>query len=181
MKLPRIPRRMLGAFAVIFSLALPMTATATRDVEAELATVRAATARFHDFGAAQAAGYGALHMCTDHEGGLGAMGEHHVSGTAVSDIEFDLSQPEVLVYEPMPNGRMRLVAVEFVVFAEPWDAVSPTPPQLFGRDLALVEAPNRYGVPSFYQIHVWLWRHNPSGTFSDWNPTVSCHGMGDPQ
>ena len=181
MNLPRIPRRMLSAFALVFSLALPMTATATRDVGPELAQVRAATARFHDFGAAQAAGYGPLHMCTDHEGGLGAMGEHYVNGTAVGDTEFDLSQPEVLVYEPTPNGRMRLVAVEFVVFAEPWDDLYSDPPRLFGRDLALVEAPNRYGVPSFYQIHVWLWRTNPSGTFCDWNPKVSCHGLGSPQ
>jgi hypothetical protein len=44
-----------------------------------------------------------------------------------------------------------------------------------------VPAPNRYGVPSFYQIHVWLWKSNPAGIFSDWNERVSCLGMGDPQ
>ena len=27
------------------------------------------------------------------------------------------------------------------MFAEPWDAISSDPPRLFGRDLALVEAP----------------------------------------
>lgn len=174
-------RRAALPIGLLLSLVLPLTALASSGVGAQLAQVRAATARFHDFDRALAAGYGPLHECTDHEGGLGAMGEHYVNGTAVGDTEFDLSQPEVLVYEPMPNGRMRLVAVEFVVFADAWDAISPTPPQLFGRDLAIVEAPNRYGVPSFYQIHVWLWRNNPSGTFSDWNPRVSCHGMGDPQ
>jgi hypothetical protein len=173
-------RQLLSLVVLALAPTIPMTALATSDIGAQLAEVRAATARFHDFDAATDAGYGRLHMCTDHEGGLGAMGEHYVNGSAVGDTEFDLAQPEVLVYEPMPNGRMRLVAVEFVVFAEPWDAISSSPPELFGRELALVEAPNRYGVPSFYQVHVWLWRHNPSGTFSDWNPNVSCHGAGDP-
>lgn len=179
-KTPRGGRAALIALGVATTLLLGGTAAiAAAGDGSDLAQIRAATARYHDLDDALAAGYGPLHTCTDHEGGLGAMGQHYVYGPAVMDTTFDLSQPEVLVYEPMPNGRSRLVAVEFVVFAEPWDAISDSPPQLFGRDLALVPAPNRYGVPSFYQIHVWLWRNNPSGTFSDWNPKVSCHGMGD--
>jgi hypothetical protein len=144
-----------------------------------LAQVRAATAPYHRLQVALDAGYGRLHECTDHEGGLGAMGQHYVAGDVVGDAVFDLSRPEVLVYEPMPNGRSKLVAVEFVVFADVWARVSDDAPRLFGRDLALVEAPNRYGVPAFWQIHVWLWENNPSGIFADWNPKVSCHGMGD--
>lgn len=148
-------------------------------IGSDLATVRAATAAYHQLEVALGDGYGPLHMCTDHEGGLGAMGQHYVAGDVVGDTVFDLTRPEVLVYEPMPNGRSRLVAVEFVVFADAWATVSNDPPQLFGRELSLVEAPNRYGVPAFWQIHVWLWRHNTAGSFSDWNPKVSCHGMGD--
>jgi hypothetical protein len=147
----------------------------------DLARVRAATARFHDIDRALAEEYGPLHTCTDHEGGAGAMGQHYVKGAVVGDTVFDLAQPEVLVYEPMGNGRMRLVAVEFVVFAEQWAQVSSSPPTLFGRQLALVEAPNRYAVPAFYQIHVWLWKSNPAGMFNDWNTRVSCGDMGDPQ
>jgi hypothetical protein len=170
----------LTALVALSALLVPAIALA-RGSGSDLATVRAGTARFHNFSVAEEAGYGALHVCTDENAGLGAMGQHYVRGDLVGDLEFDLSQPEVLVYEPMPNGRQRLVAVEFVVFAEPWDAVNDGPPQLFGRDLALVAAPNRYGVPSFYQIHVWLWKHNPAGMFSDWNERVSCLGNGDPQ
>jgi hypothetical protein len=179
----KIPTPILAATLALLMIALPAAALAVASggYGAELSRIHAATAAFHDLDAAVAAGYGPLHVCTDHEGGLGAMGQHYVRGDLVGDTEFDLTQPEVLVYEPMPNGRMRLVAVEFVVFAEPWAAVSSEPPQLFGRDLSLVDAPNRYGVPAFYQIHVWLWRSNPAGTFSDWNPKVSCHGTGDPE
>jgi hypothetical protein len=170
----------LMALLAIAVLVIPAVALAA-DNGSVLATVRASTARFHNFSVAEAAGYGALHICTDENSGLGAMGQHYVRGDLLGDLAFDLTQPEVLVYEPMPNGRQRLVAVEFVEFQAPWDAEFDDPPTLFGRELALVESPNRYGVPAFYQIHVWLWKSNPAGTFSDWNQRVSCHGMGDPQ
>ncbi|HEX2193495.1 MAG TPA: hypothetical protein VHK63_00795 [Candidatus Limnocylindria bacterium] len=177
-------RAIFAALLAASALIVPAIAIAA-GTGSDLATVRAATARFHQFDRALAEGYGQLHTCTDEETGLGAMGVHYVKGAVVGDLEFDLTQPEVLVYEPMPNGRMRLVAVEFVVFQEPWDAQfegeTVVPPQLFGRDLTLVPAPNRYGVPAFYQIHVWLWNSNPAGIFNDWNERVSCHGMGDPQ
>ena len=168
------------AVVAVIVLILPAIAIAG-GVGSELARVRAATARFHELDVALAEGYGPLHTCTDEESGLGAMGQHYVKGTVVGDTVFDLAQPEVLVYEPTANGRMRLVAVEFVVFADAWAQVSSSPPTLFGRQLALVPEPNRYGVPAFYQIHVWLWKSNPAGMFSDWNERVSCMGMGDPQ
>ena len=176
----RTKTTLLAAVLALAALIVPALALAAGS-GSDLATVRAGSARFHDIQVAFDAGYGPLHTCTDEESGLGAMGQHYVRGDLVGDTVFDLSQPEVLVYEPMPNGRQRLVAVEFVVFQEPWDAISDDPPTLFGRDLALVPAPNRYGVPSFYQIHVWLWKSNPAGIFSDWNERVTCLGMGDPQ
>ena len=49
-----------------------------------------------------------------------------------------------------------------------------SPPQLFGRTFALIGEPNRYGLPAFYELHVWLWQPNPSGMFADWNPNVTC-------
>ena len=30
------------------------------------------------------------------------------------------------------------------------------------------------GLPAFYELHVWAWKDNPTGTFADMNPTVSC-------
>lgn len=176
----RTKTTLLAAILALSALIVPALALAAGS-GSDLATVRAGSARFHDIQVAFDAGYGPLHTCTDEESGLGAMGQHYVRGDLVGDTVFDLSQPEVLVYEPMPNGRQRLVAVEFVVFQESWDAISDDPPTLFGRELALVPAPNRYGVPAFYQIHVWLWKQNPAGIFNDWNERVSCLGMGDPQ
>ena len=37
-------------------------------------------------------------------------------------------------------------------------------------------APNRYAIPSFYALHVWLWKSNPAGLFAPFNPNVSCAG-----
>ena len=46
----------------------------------------------------------------------------------------------------------------------------------FGRQFELVKAGNRYGLPAFYELHAWIWEHNPRGMFEDWNPRVSCAG-----
>jgi hypothetical protein len=64
--------------------------------------------------------------------------------------------------------------MEYIVFAEAWDAANQQPPSLFGQTLHLVGSPNRYGLPPFYELHLWAWKHNPSGMFNDWNPTVTC-------
>ena len=45
---------------------------------------------------------------------------------------------------------------------------------LFGHPFHLVRSPNRYGVPSFYELHLWVWEHNRNGIFNDWNPKVRC-------
>jgi hypothetical protein len=38
---------------------------------------------------------------------------------------------------------------------------------------------NRFGLPAFYTLHVWAWKNNPNGTFTNWNPTVSCDAFAD--
>jgi hypothetical protein len=35
-------------------------------------------------------------------------------------------------------------------------------------------ADNRFGLPAFYSLHAWVWKHNPRGTFEPWNPAVRC-------
>ena len=77
---------------------------------------------------------------------------------------------------------MRLVGVEFIVFQSDWESQNPggAPPALEGNLLNLIGAPNRFGLPAFYELHVWAWEHNPKGSFADWNTLVSCdHQPGD--
>lgn len=135
--------------------------------------VREATKQFIDVNAAVAAGYGPFLGCVsgpDH----GAMGIHYLNGTLVGDGEIDASHPEALIYEPEPNGDLRLVGVEYIVIASQWLANHSTPPVLEGQSFQFVDSPNRYGVPAIFELHVWAWRDNPNGAFVDWNNHVSC-------
>jgi hypothetical protein len=34
---------------------------------------------------------------------------------------------------------------------------------------------HRYGLPDFYELHVWHEKANRNGTFNDWNPDVRCN------
>ena len=147
----------------------------------ELAAVRAATARFHSLEAAKAVGYAKFYKCTD-ETGLGAMGQHYVNFGIVGDAVADPTQPEAVMFEPLPGGGQRLVGVEWVVFQGAWEGAGHSGtdvPQLFGRAFKLIPAPNRYGIDPFYELHAWIWKPNPTGTYKDWNPSVSCRGNGD--
>ncbi len=134
--------------------------------------VRNATSQFADVNAATAAGYTPLFGCVsgpDH----GAMGVHYINLPFVGDGEIDGQHPEAIIYEPTRNG-MRMVGVEYIVDSATWLANHPAPPQLEGQAFQLVGSPNRYGLPPFFELHVWAWRENPNGAFVDWNNHVSC-------
>ena len=104
----------------------------------------------------------------------GAMGIHYVNGNLVADGQLDAAQPEILVYEPQKNGKLRLVAVEYIVIADAWHAANQNPPVLSGQVFHYSGSPNRYGLPPFYSLHAWAWKQNPHGMFVDWNPKVTC-------
>lgn len=135
--------------------------------------VRQATQQFLNVNNAGPAGYGPAFGCVsgpDH----GAMGIHYVNGALVGDGEIDVERPEALIYEPIGNKR-RLVGVEYIVDAATWlQNHNNTPPVLEGQDFQFVGAPNRFNLPSFFELHVWAWRENPQGAFVDWNNNVSC-------
>ena len=136
--------------------------------------VRRATERYQDVTAATAAGYARFLGCVTSPQG-GAMGIHYVNGDLVGDGKLDASRPEALMYEPK-GGKLELVGVEYIVIAAAWDAANKTPPTLMGQLFHYSPSPNRYGIPAFYALHVWAWRHNPHGVLVDWNPKVSCDG-----
>jgi len=176
------PRSVIAAIsALLFVPALAVGAFAAAGGQSQLDGVRQATAAFHDVDAAIAAGYGPFYVCTDENGGAGAMGQHYVNGDLVGDPAIDPLHPEVLVYEPMPDGSLRLVGVEYVTLKSLWEEeFGSATPTVLGIDLKPIAAGNRYGLPDFYERHAWIWRPNPRGMFDDWNSKVSCRGNGDP-
>ena len=167
-------KTLIGVAAIaIVLLATPSPANAGA---ADLSTARAATAGFHQVEAAKAVGYGEFHDAANiaciETPGVGVMGIHYVNGALVSDGIVDAATPEALVYQPIGNGKLRLVAVEYIVFYSMWAGTSK--PSLFGQEFKLIGSTNRYGIPAFYELHAWVWQNNPSGMFKDWNPSGSC-------
>lgn len=150
-------------------------------VQAELAQVRAATARFHRVEEAVAAGYelgwvnGAGNRivagCVAHPT-AGAMGYHYFNAELMADNDVDALEPEVLVYAPTADGGRKLVAVEWVVrSAQSNPAGVSEPPSVLGIQMHILVPPPG---PAFYLTHAWVWTHNPAGMFADFNPEVAC-------
>ncbi|WP_181181636.1 hypothetical protein [Mesorhizobium sp. B3-1-6] len=134
--------------------------------------VRAANSRFLDVKAATAEGYAPIPCASGITGG--AMGIHYVNGRYLKDDKIDIARPEAVMYEPMADGALKLVAVEYIT--------SKGPASLDGQLFNFNSAPNRYGLGEFYELHVWAWKGNPTGTFADMNPKVSCeHAMAPSQ
>ena len=139
--------------------------------------VHRATAQFRDINAALAAGFAQATPCVSGPD-FGAMGVHFVLGSRIAAGTLNAAEPEALIYEPQPNGAFRLVGVEFIILASVWQTQiapgSTATPALEGHLMNFVDAPNRFGLPAFYELHVWAWEHNPVGSFADWNTQVSC-------
>jgi hypothetical protein len=162
-------RKMVGAAAVLLAGALaacnhdsPTGPSLTPDQQSDLNALYGVTHTYTDFSRAQAAGYTErLTDCmSDASGGMG----YHYGKVANIDGNAKLLEPEILMYEPQSDGSLRFVGIEFVV---PLSA-SATPPSLFGLQY------HRNEAFQLWVLHVWLYKDNPSGMFTDWNPTVSC-------
>jgi hypothetical protein len=173
--------------------------TAEAAVDTRLDAVRAANERFRDVNVALAEGYvpapGNMCESAEHMGQparLGAMGVHffrpdllgittgepRVNGTG---IHTDFLQPAILLYEPQADGSMELVGVENLVFKAAWEAAGfSSPPSFMGIEYdAMADDPSTpideaHMFEPHYDLHIWLYRDNPNGTFAQFNPNVTC-------
>jgi hypothetical protein len=161
----------LVALSLLVATSVAMaSATGSKPAKTFPELVRQATAQFKNV--EKATGYELLHGCVSGPQ-EGAMGIHFANGGLVGDGKLDVMTPEALLYEPK-DGKLQLVGVEYIVFADAWDANHDAPPVLMGQLFNYSGAPNRFGIPAFYELHVWAWKNNPAGMFADWNPRVSC-------
>ena len=163
-------RKRFLMIGLVVALAVAGVTTSFAAGQDGLAAVRAATDGFHDTRVAQAAGYvkvAGLDYCINNPG-VGGMGFHLIN-TGLLDTQLDALHPEAMVYAPGDDGKLQLVAVEYIVPAAAWDQTGATqPPSVLGLQLHLLPS---FGV---YALHAWIWKPNPSGIFQDWNPKVSC-------
>jgi hypothetical protein len=161
--------------ALLLSLSLPLLGVA-HESDPLVSKVREVTEKYLDINAAlnnKSEGWVVGTPCVSGPD-FGAMGVHLVAPSRLDGI-VDVSKPEALIYEPMEDGAMRLVGVEYIVIADAWASLhSSGTPALEGNLMNFVPAPNRFGLPAFYELHVWAWEHNPKGSFADWNTQVTC-------
>jgi len=170
-----LPLLTLGALTVHADTSASAVSQSKTDSGPLIDKVRAATARFKDINVAIADGFVQGTPCVSGPD-TGAMGVHFVLKSRIAAGTLKAEEPEALIYEPQSDGAFRLVGVEFIVLASVWEGKNPpgSTPALDGDLLNYVSAPNRYGLPDFYEIHVWAWENNPKGRFADWNTHVSC-------
>lgn len=135
-------------------------------IRRDLERLRSATKQFHDVAAAEAAGYPTEPLRCVADSTMGGMG-YHLINRALFDEKLEIERPEMLIYAPAGEGKMELVAFEYIV---PYRVHPPgeKPPRLFGQEL------KRWDEFNYWELHVWAWRRNPAGLFADWNPTVKC-------
>ena len=143
----------------------------------DVAAARTSTAKYHDI--TKADGFDELQdaagiACIDNP--AGGMGVHLVNGSRLNSV-LDPALPEALVYEPQADGSMKLGALEYVILDSDWKGSGA--PELFGQSFEYQPGPgeanpNRFGLPAFWELHLWVWNQNPRGMFDDWNPKVTC-------
>jgi hypothetical protein len=156
--------RSISSLAVLSLLAMAAASAQAANSNPLADKVRTALDRFKDVNVAVKEGYSPIPCASGVDGG--AMGIHYVNGAYLKDDAVDLNKPEAVMYEPMPDGKLALIAVEYIT--------TKGPASLENHLFSFTGTPNRYGLPAFYQLHVWAWKSNPAGAFADMNMNVSC-------
>ncbi len=125
----------------------------------ELQRARLATQLYQNLDSAIAHGYQDIGVNVE------GMGHHFMKASLVDDV-FDLTQPEILVYNHDENGNHYLVAVEYAV---PLDKPRP---EGFTGSSDVWDANATFGL---WLLHAWVWAYNPTGVFNPLNPTIHLH------
>lgn len=186
----RVHRALSGLNAVLLLVAavslLALPARAQGPVlPAELETIRAALAKYEDPVVAIHDGYFSTLGCVEFPrpaapGHIpyppGGMGIHFLNPQLISPIP-DPMRPQILIYEPV-GDRLRLVAVEWFI---PLATGIKERPAIFGQPFDGPMEGHHPLLPAglhHYDLHVWLFKANPSGLFSPTNPSVACGAYG---
>ena len=190
---------MIKRLLVCAPLALLISGCQSTPEEPTIDEVRAVAERYRDVKAAIAEGYTTDNKCVNAEmlgfpASLGAMGLHYVRRDVLglpdnptgrvngTSTHTDFRKPAMLVYEPQPSGSLELVAVENLVFASAWHetAGNKEPPKFHGRTYPLLrddpatKVDEAHGWEPHYEQHLWVFRDNPNGAYSPFNPNVTC-------
>jgi hypothetical protein len=168
-------RRSLLVMAVVVAPIVALAFPASSEPLGEWRSVKAATARYHSVAQAITDGYtGVGEPCVASPDGA-AMGIHFINPALMADTTLDPLRPEILLYVPKANGKLSLVGVEYWVADADGDlSTSDDRQSVLGQPLDGPMPGHNPIMPVHYDLHVWLWKSNPSGFFAPFNPTLSC-------
>jgi hypothetical protein len=190
----------LAAVTAALNAELPKGKAAPGPGEPTLAEVKSATERFRDVSVALKEGYirDPFELCETADmmgqpASQGAMGVHYFRPDLLGITEppsprvdgvgthTDFRKPSILIYEPQADGSMALVAVENLVFAKSWKATGKSAPPTFHGvpyDTMVDDPATRTDAAHMFaphfDRHVWIYRDNPNGIFTPFNPAVTC-------
>jgi hypothetical protein len=126
----------------------------------ELQQARAATARYRNFDNAVRDQYTDINVVMPNMG-------YHFMKSAFVDGVFEITKPELLVYNKDAYGNFHLVALEYAVpIAKSPDAA----PQGFTGNTDVWDRNEEFGL---WTLHAWVWKFNPAGIFNPTNPLVT--------
>lgn len=149
---------------------------------------------FKDVAYAESQGYVRTSGCETHPT-LGAMGYHYskasllgITGLVDGRVNGNgtytgTNPPAVLLYVPDGHGGVKLAGIELLVFAEAWHEKNQHPPMYRGReynymaDNPATPQDEAHNFMPHYDLHIWLFEHNPSGLYAQWNPALSCSNL----
>jgi hypothetical protein len=155
----------------------------TKPAEPDLSAVRSALEKYKDPYVAIHDGYFSTLGCVEigRPGAPGhvpykpgGMGVHFLNVSHIGPVP-DPAKPQVLIYEPDGN-KLRLVAAEWFI---PLSTGVKERPTLWSRpfDGPMMGHPPLLAMELYhYDLHVWLFKSNPLGTFAPTNPDVKCAG-----
>src|SRR5213593_3187315 len=109
-----------------------LTAEQKKHASELVKVVRESTERFRDVAVAEAEGYVLQFGCVS-GADYGAMGLHFVNGALVGSGVIDATRPQIVIYEPTSNGRLKLIGADYLVLADAWNVKHAGPPQLMGQ------------------------------------------------
>ena len=168
-------RRILITFPVVIALlALGTTIVIAKNgpLAGDLERVRGALARYNSIENAERDGYVAASPCESSP--AGAMGIHYINPSLLAP-GIDPLQPELLLYLPNAQGKLKLIGVEYMSIDADQDlATADDRPVIFGQPFDGPMLGHAPGMPIHYDLHVWLFEANPVGVFAAWNPAISC-------
>ncbi len=137
----------------------------------ELIKVRDALAKYKDPFVAVRDGYFSTVGCVQFPDG--DMGIHFLNPAFIGP-EPDPMKPAILLYEPVADGKLELVGVEWFI---PLATGVKGRPVIFGQEFEGPMAGHEPLMPDelhHYDLHAWLYKENPLGVFHHSNPNVNC-------